>query len=434
MRTGWKVMNKKVAQQGVVPKIRFPGFVDGWAESPMSAMYSFLGNNSLSRDKLNYEIGSFRNIHYGDIHTKFAQHFRVDDESVPYINDGESQSAIKPENYCRVGDMVFADASEDTKDIGRAIEIMDAGNIPLVSGLHTILARPVRNSFAPGFGAYLFSSADVRKQIQRESQGAKVLGLSVGRLGTIQLCFPRQGEEQQKIADCLSSLDVCIGAETRKLDALKAHKQGLMQQLFPVEDERLPRLRFPGFAGRWKEVAAGALFSRRLESGEDGLPIYSVTMTDGMVLRSSVERRVDDIAESKGNRKVHKGDIAYNMMRMWQGACGVAPESCMVSPAYVILAPKPDACSNFFGYLLKLPQSLRQLTSHSQGLTQDRLRLYFKDFATIPLLCPERDEQQKIADCLLSADRMIAAQSHRIAGLRKHKKGLMQGLFPASVA
>lgn len=232
--------------------------------SPMSEMYSFKGNNSLSRDKLNYNGGSFRNIHYGDIHTKFSLHFRVDSEPVPYINDGESHSAIRPENYCVAGDMVFADASEDMADIGKAIEIIDAGDVPLVSGLHTILAKPNGASFVLGFGAYLFSSESVRKQIQREAQGAKVLGLSASRMGNVQLHYPSEADEQKKIADCLSSLDVLITAENQKLDAIRTYKKGLMQQLFPREAETVPRLRFPAFrkAGKWQKRKVSDLLVR----------------------------------------------------------------------------------------------------------------------------------------------------------------------------
>ena len=196
----------------------------------------------------------------------------------------------------------------------------------------------------------------------------------------------------------------------------------------------MPRLRFAEFEGEgeWEEHKAGSLFSNRIEEGKDSLPIYSVTMNDGMVKRSSLERRIDDIAESGGNKKVYKTEIAYNMMRMWQGAFGVAIEDCMVSPAYVVLVPKSGVHSNFYAYLLKLPKYLRLLTSHSQGLTLDRLRLYFKDFAEITLLKPSPKEQAKIADCLSSLDSLIQLQSQKIEELKLFKRGLMQGLFPAA--
>lgn len=226
-------MSHKPSDKPLVPRLRFPEFREAWSSSTMSKLYSFKGNNSLSRDKLNYDHGSLRNIHYGDIHTKFALHFRVDAEPVPYINGGESHSAIRPENYCMPGDMVFADASEDMEDVGKAIEIIDTGDVPLVCGLHTILARPSSANFSLGFGAYLFSSGSIRKQIQREAQGAKVLGLSATRLGNVKLHYPSGTKEQQKVADCLSSLDALIAANTAKIEAHKSHKKGLMQQLFP---------------------------------------------------------------------------------------------------------------------------------------------------------------------------------------------------------
>ena len=238
--------------------------------------------------------------------------------------------------------------------------------------------------------------------------------------------------EQQKIADCLSSLDELIAAQARKVDSLKTHKKGLMQQLFPREGETQPRLRFPEFrdAGEWKETVAGKLFSNRVERGNSSLPIYSVTMTDGMVPRSSLDRRIDDIAESSANKTVRKGDIAYNMMRMWQGALGVAPEDCMVSPAYIVL--KPSAANTaFFSYMFKQPQMLQLLTAHSRGLTEDRLRLYFDDFAKVPLLCPSVEEQSRIADFLFSLDELVAIESEELETLKTHKKGLMQQLFPS---
>lgn len=226
-------------KRSLLPRLRFPEFQEVWESLPISARYSFKGNNSLSRDKLNYTGGSFRNIHYGDIHTKFAQHLRADIETFPYINNGESHSTIRFENYCIAGDIVFADASEDMADIGKAIEVIDAGDVPLLSGLYTILARPKEGYFALGFGAYLFSSEGIRKQIQCESQGTKVLGLSAARLGNVLLYYPRESGEQQKIANCLLFLDELIMAETQNLDTLKTYNNGLMQLLFPALDEEL---------------------------------------------------------------------------------------------------------------------------------------------------------------------------------------------------
>ena len=263
--------------------------------------------------------------------------------------------------------------------------------------------------------------------------GAAPPKLTLGKLKGIPIPLPPKPAEQQKIAECLSSVDELIAAQARKLDALKTHKKGLMQQLFPREGETQPRLRFPEFQNteEWEQRKLGELFSNRVEKGVDGLPIYSVTMNDGMVKRASLDREFDDISDPAGNKKVHKKDIAYNMMRMWQGALGVAIEGCLVSPAYVVLSPCEHVCPEFFALLFKLPQSLRFLTAHSRGLTKDRLRLYYKDFALIPIRCPDFAEQQRIADCLTSLDDLIAAQTQKLEALKTHKKGLMQQLFPS---
>jgi type I restriction enzyme S subunit len=284
------------------------------------------------------------------------------------------------------------------------------------------------------FFSYYFKTNTLLKQFRRYSQGLvkDTLSLKYEVFSRLPVGFPLP-DEQRKIADCLGSLDNLIAAEGSKLEALRRHKKGILQQLFPQEGEAVPRLRFPEFRneGEWEEKKAGSLFANRINKGEKGLPIYSVTMHDGMVRRDSLDRNVKDIEEA-GNKTVRKNDIAYNMMRMWQGALGVAPEDCLVSPAYIVLAPKKHVIPRFFEYLFKLPTSLMLSTSYSRGLTKDRLRLYYDDFARIPLRCPTEPEQQRIAECLCSLDACVAAQARRLDVLGVHKHGLLQQLFPSS--
>jgi type I restriction enzyme, S subunit len=426
-----------VAKQGktsAVPRLRFPEFRGdaNWDANRMDKLYAFIRNNALSRDKLNYEGGTVKNVHYGDIHSKFSSLFDITKENVPYINGTEKLPDPGSEDYCVEGDIIFADASEDTNDVGKCIEVVHLDGQLLLAGQHTILARRRNDTLIVGFGGHLFRSARVRTQVQKEAQGTKVYAISPTRLAGIEIAYPRNKREQQKIADCLASLDEAIAGQGRKVETLKTYKRGLMQQLFPREGEASPRLRFREFraAPEWKEVKAGALFANRTETGDDTLPIYSVTMTDGLVKRSSLDRRIDDLA-AMGNKKADRYDIAYNMMRMWQGACGVASEECMVSPAYVVLAPQSGVHSPFYGYLFKLPQMLRLFTSHSRGLTEDRLRLYYQDFSAIALPQPHVREQARIANCLRALDTRVATESAKLEALKGQKNGLMQRLFPA---
>jgi len=297
-----------------------------------------------------------------------------------------------------------------------------------------VIVIRTRKDVANKYLSQLLKSDRFVEYVMTGAKGVKMPRGDIDLIKKFVVAVPTKPDEQKKIADCLSSVDNLIAAQTQKIEALKAHKKGLMQQLFPAEGETVPRLRFPEFrdAGEWKEKKAGTLFVNRIEEGEAGLPIYSVTMNDGMIKRSLLDRDFDDIAEPGGNKKAHNHDIAYNMMRMWQGASGVAVEDCMVSPAYVILVPQNGIHSIFFGYLFKLSRYLRMLASHSQGITSDRLRLYYKDFANILLPHPVVPEQKKIADCLSSLDKLITAHTQKLEALRVHKKGLMQGLFPST--
>ncbi len=217
------------------PKLRFKEFEkDGeWIFEPLNKVYSFLVTNSFSREYLNYENGKVKNIHYGDIHTKFSTLFDITKEEVPFINSEVSIDRIRQECYCKEGDIVFADASEDMNDVGKSIEIISLNNEKLLSGLHTLLARQIEPKLIVGFGGYLFQSNKIRSQIKKEAQGAKVLGVSGTRLSNIEIYYPKNKKEQQKIANTLSSLDELIKEQVYKIEQLKLHKKGLMQGLFP---------------------------------------------------------------------------------------------------------------------------------------------------------------------------------------------------------
>ena len=221
------------------PKLRFPEFRDKgeWKSELFKDIFSFQTTNSLSRDKLDYKLGSIKNIHYGDIHTKFSTLFDIKKEVVPYIDSTVSTERMKPESFCIEGDMIFADASEDTDDIGKCIEIVCLNNEKLVSGMHTLLARQKKKKLIIGFSGYLFNSNRIREQIKKEAQGTKVFGISARHLLSVELTYPPDEKEQEKITDCLTSIDKLIIAQTQKINALKAHKKGLMQQLFPSADE-----------------------------------------------------------------------------------------------------------------------------------------------------------------------------------------------------
>ena len=173
----------------------------------------------------------------------------------------------------------------------------------------------------------------------------------------------------------------------------------------------------------------GDLFKSRKEKGKSGLPTISVTLTNGLVDRDSLDRKTDTALSEAEHLLVKKGDIAYNMMRMWQGASGLAEKDGIVSPAYVVLAPKKIVDSRYAAYLFKSQRLIYLFWAYSYGLTADRLRLYFGDFAKIPVNIPIVEVQAKIAEILSTWDKAIETTEKLIANSKAQKKALIQQLL-----
>lgn len=194
-----------------------------------------------------------------------------------------------------------------------------------------------------------------------------------------------------------------------------------------------PSLRFPEFQDAWLPKHGDDIFSSRRQRAIEGLPLYSVTMDQGMVRRDSLEREFASNAPDETNLRVFKDDHVYNMMRMWQGAVGRAPEDCMVSPAYVVLQPKPDTIPAFFDHWFKRKRSVYLLWAYSYGLTNDRLRLYARDFGRVPIATPTAGEQHKIAEFLDAVDERIKLLRRKRTALAQYKKGVLESLFNQSL-
>ncbi len=436
---------KEEARSALVPKLRFPEFRGAkmWASEPMGEVYSFKGNNSLSRDKLNYVAGSVKNIHYGDIHTKFSTHFDITKELVPFINESE-EGVVRDENLCAEGDMIFADASEDMADIGKSIEIVSLNGERVASGLHTVLARRIGDRIALGFGGHLFKSGWVRTQIQKEAQGAKVLGISANRMRNIRLPLPHAKVEQQKIAECLSSVDELMAAQARKVDALKTHKKGLMQQLFPREGETQPRLRFPEFqnAGEWalkrvdeqgsvlagKALAANAPGPQRpylrtknvLDGAIDLSDVLTMPMTDTEftrfeILDGDVLLNEGQSLELVGRASIYRGELG---------------QRCAMQNALLRFRAFASTSAEFAAQYFRQCQKDGTFANVATKTTSVA-HLGSSRFSSLELAWPTPAEQQRIAICLSSLDALITAETQKHEALKTHKKGLMQQLFPS---
>lgn len=202
-----------------------------WEEKRLGDVFEWIKTNSLSREHLSTDGGKVQNIHYGDIHTKFKANFQQAREAVPYIKDVSVLGEVPDEQYCRVGDVVIADASEDYSDIGKCVEITQVEEHTLVAGLHTFIARPKIDTLTVGFSGYLMSSGPMRRQVQRIAQGISVLGISKRNLEKLTFWVPCAAE-QERISAVLSDLDDRLDSLGVSLEKLSSFKKGLLQQMF----------------------------------------------------------------------------------------------------------------------------------------------------------------------------------------------------------
>lgn len=173
----------------------------------------------------------------------------------------------------------------------------------------------------------------------------------------------------------------------------------------------------------------GDLLKSRREKGREGLPVLSVTVEQGLVGRDSLDRRQETTLLPEDHLAVKPGDIAYNMMRMWQGAFGLARTEGLVSPAYVVLKPTKKIDPLFASCLLETPRLQYLLWAYSYGITRDRLRLYYADFAKIPVLVPDLPTQRAIAGRIETWNAAIRITEQLIATARRQKVALVEQLI-----
>ena len=160
---------------GNVPHLRFPEFIEEWEICKVSELLDFYSTNSLSWEQLEYGEKAMMNLHYGLIHVGLPTMVDLRRDKLPNVKEGNM-----PKNFelCKEGDVAFADASEDTNEVAKAIEFFNLDNKDIVCGLHTIHGRDNKHKTVVGFKGYAFSSTAFHNQIRRIAQGTKIYSIS----------------------------------------------------------------------------------------------------------------------------------------------------------------------------------------------------------------------------------------------------------------
>ena len=252
-----------------VPNLRFPEFQGEWEMCKVSDLLDFYSTNSLSWDKLEYGTDAIQNLHYGLIHVGLPTMVNLSKDKLPNIVSGNT-----PKNYvlCQEGDIAFADASEDTNEVAKAIEFYNLNGKDVICGLHTIHGRDNQQKTVVGYKGYAFSSTAFHHQIRRIAQGTKIYSINSKNFSECHIGIPSK-EEQKKIATLLRLIDERIATQTKIIDKLQSLIKGIGKQLF-MDNQN------------WRTVKIGELL--RIGNGKDykhlsigKIPVYG---TGGQML------------------------------------------------------------------------------------------------------------------------------------------------------
>ena len=394
-----------------VPKLRFSEFSGEWKDQQLGKIAKFSKGKGISKSDVSVN-GKQPCIRYGQLYTLY-------NETIKYVSTYTNVSSNKLV-LSKANDVIIPASGETQEDIATASCMIDSG-IALGGDLNII-----RSKMNGVFLSYYLNSAK-KKSIAQLAQGISVVHLYSSQLERLNINIPSI-PEQQKIANCLSSIDTLITAQTQKLDTLKAHKKGLMQQLFPATGETIPKRRFPEFryAGDWEEKPLGEvvkfLDGKRKpikESDRASMqgrhPYYGASGIIDYVNNFIFDEDLILLGEDGENI------VSRNLPLVFK----VSGKYWVNNHAHVLKPKKPHSLE----FLVQYMETLSYIKYNSGGAQPKLNQAVCK---TIPLILPLLPEQQKIANCLSSIDDLITAQTKKIESLKAHKKGLMQQLFPAS--
>ena len=278
----------------------------------------------------------------------------------------------------------------------------------------------------PLFIFYLLQTNNIKKQYYSKMNQSAQGGIYLDSLN--KLSFKNTIlSEQEKIAKFLSIVDKRIKKQRQLVESLKKYKRGLLSAIFEQKH------RFKDDNGNdypeWRKIPLGSIFVERVEKAIGNEELLSVTINEGIKKRNTIDIK-DNSSEDKSHyKKVYKDDIAYNTMRMWQGASGVSKYNGMVSPAYTVISPKIDVNIDFWSYYLKYYKIIHLFQKFSQGLTSDTWNLKFPQFAEIKVFVPSKVEQGKLAEMLLTLDTSINIHQNYLEKQEQIKKSLLQQMF-----
>jgi type I restriction enzyme S subunit len=406
---------------------------------------TFTFSKGLNITKENLQEEGIPCINYGEIHSKYR--FEIDPEKHPLKCVHNKYLTDCPKSLLFRGDIVFADTSEDVEGSGNFTQL--TSNSTTFAGYHTVIARP-RCDIDHRFLAYVLDSESYRNQIRRAVKGVKVFSITKAILKDTNVWLPDQ-KKQTTIANFLNKktthIDEAIAIKERQITLLKERKQIIIQKAVtqglianaPMKDSGVEWI--GQIPEHWEIFANRAMFSERVEQGRDGLPLLSVSIHTGVSSEEiSEDKNVRGRVKIEDKSKyilVKKGDIAFNMMRAWQGGIGAVSTDGMVSPAYIVAKPTLRINAEYFELQYRCPEFIQQMDRYSKGITDFRKRLYWDSFKQLVTVAPPIEEQKQIVEYVSvlsgNADTGIHLLLDQIEKLREYKKTLINSAVTGKI-
>ncbi len=408
------------------PKIRFKGFTDDWEQRKLGDCFSSLQNNTLSRADLSDENGVVMNVHYGDVLIKFEECLDVSKERLPFVKK-QSVADIFATSYLKNGDVIVADTAED-ETVGKCTEIIGLTDQKVISGLHTIPLRP-NEQFATGYLGFYLNSAAYHTQLKPLMQGIKVTSISKSAMQDTVIKYPSDVKEQALIGQYFMNLDLLNTLHQRKYEKLQIIKKSMLENCFPKNGEKVPKIRFPkngekvpkirfsGFTGDWEQrklgdIASSFAYGLNAAAKEfDGKHKYlRITDIDDVsrVFQDDNLTSPDADIDAADDYRLEEGDLLFARTGASVGKSYIYKESdgLVYYAGFLIRAkirPEYDAEFVFQNTLTSTYEKYIKTTSQRSG----QPGVNAKEYAEYSMSLPEYAEQVKIGMFLRKIDDAI---------------------------
>jgi type I restriction enzyme S subunit len=415
-------MNRFDAWQTNIPR--------GWTVRPLRSVADYAVSNV---DKISSEDEmAVRLCNYTDVYNNETIHLGME-----FMAGTASQAEIEKFRLL-ADDVVITKDSESWDDIAIPALVTEAAD-DLVCGYHLAMIRPHREKLIGAFLLRCLQSKKLRIQLELAANGITRFGIPKNAIGSMALPVPPTSV-QRAITHFLdretADIDTLIAAKQRLLDLLDEKRRAIiaeavMRGMNPVAPLRASGIDwFREVPAHWEVRRVATLFTQRDERNQPDLPLLEVSINYGVIVREFSTDKIESTAADFNTYKVARhGDIAFNKMRMWQGAVGVAPVDGLVSPDYTVAEAKPELSAEYAGYLFRTEAFSAECARNSQGITWDRLRLYwdgFRDiFIPLPPLAEQDDILRHISTETAKIDRLRAATENSITLLKERRAALI---------